>query len=58
MSPQIIRIFDISGKLFIEKLLVTGVSNIKIPINLHTGIYTVMMFSGGLQMASQKIMVY
>jgi len=57
-SPQVMRIFNISGKLFIEKLLVTGVSNIKIPINLHTGIYTVMMFSGGLQMASQKIMVY
>jgi hypothetical protein len=57
-SPQVMRIFDISGKLFIEKLLITGVSNIKIPINLRTGIYTVMMFSGGLQMASQKIMVY
>jgi hypothetical protein len=57
-SPQVVRIFDISGKLFIEKLLVTGVSNIKIPINLKTGIYTVMMFSGGLLMASQKIMVY
>jgi len=46
------RIFDISGKLFIEKLFVTGVTNIKIPINLKTGIYTVIMLSGGLQMAS------
>jgi hypothetical protein len=57
-SPQVMRIFDISGKLFIEKLFVTGVTNIKIPINLQTGIYNVIMFSGGLQMASQKIMVY
>ena len=51
------RIFDISGKLFTEKLFVTGVTNIKIPINLRTGIYTVIMLSGGLQMASQKIMI-
>ena len=58
MSPQIIRIFNISGKLFLEKLLVTGAANIKLPINLSSGIYTVLMFSGGLQMASQKIIVY
>jgi hypothetical protein len=48
------RIFDISGRLFIEKLFVTGVTNIKIPINLTTGIYTVIMFSGGLQMHLKK----
>jgi len=58
MSPQIIRIFDISGKLFLEKLLVTGIANIKLPINLNSGFYTVLIFSGGLQMASQKIVVY
>jgi hypothetical protein len=58
MSPQIIRIFDVSGKLFIEKLVVTGVPNITIPINLRSGIYSVLMFSGGLQMASQKIVVF
>ena len=57
-SPQIIRIFDISGNLFIEKLVVTGVPNITIPINLRSGIYSVLMFSGGLQMASQKIVVF
>jgi len=58
MSPQIIRIFDISGKLFLEKLLVTGIANIKLPINLNSGIYTVLIFSGGLQSASQKVIVY
>jgi uncharacterized repeat protein (TIGR02059 family) len=58
MSPQIIRVFDLSGKLFIEKLLVTGISNIRIPINLETGIYNVLILSGGSQMASQKIVVY
>jgi uncharacterized repeat protein (TIGR02059 family) len=58
MSPQIIRVSDLSGKLFIEKLLVTGISNIRIPIHLETGIYNVLILSGGLQMASQKIVVY
>jgi uncharacterized repeat protein (TIGR02059 family) len=58
LSPQIMRIFDISGKLFIEKLLVAGVASIQIPINLKAGIYTVMLLSSGLQLASQKIIVY
>ena len=58
MSPQIIRVLNLSGKLFIEKLLVTGISNIRIPINLETGIYNVLILSGGSQMASQKIVVY
>jgi hypothetical protein len=57
-SPQIIRIFDLSGKLFIEKLLETGVIKIQIPINLKPGIYIVYLISGGLQMLSQKIIVY
>ena len=58
MSPQILRISDISGKLFIEKLMATGATNLKIPINLRSGVYTVAILSGGVEMASQKIMVY
>jgi hypothetical protein len=54
-SSQIIRIFDNSGMLFIKKLLTTGVANIQIAINHTPGIYTVIVFSGGLQMSSQKI---
>jgi uncharacterized repeat protein (TIGR02059 family) len=55
--PQVIRIFDLSGKLYIEKLLETGVTNIQIPINLKPGLYVVHMISGGLQMSSQKMIV-
>jgi uncharacterized repeat protein (TIGR02059 family) len=58
VSTENIRILDSSGKLYIDKLLVTGVTTIKIPINLARGIYTVQLLSGGVQMASQKIMVY
>ena len=57
-SPEIIRITDLSGTLFIEKLLVTGVTNIKTPLNLASGIYTVLMLANNVQMASQKIIVY
>jgi hypothetical protein len=57
-SPEIIRIADLSGNLFLEKELVTGVTSLKIPINLSSGIYTVAMTSGGQQMASQRMIVY
>lgn len=58
LAPQIIRIFDISGKLFIEKLLTTGVASVRFSINLNSGVYNVLLFSGGLQIASQKIIVH
>jgi uncharacterized repeat protein (TIGR02059 family) len=58
LSPEIIRISDRSGNLFIETLLVTGVTNIKIPLNLSSGIYTVKILANGLEMASKKMIVY
>jgi uncharacterized repeat protein (TIGR02059 family) len=58
LSPEIIRISGRSGNLFIEKLLVTGVTNIKIPLNLSSGIYTVKILANGLEMASKKMIVY
>jgi len=58
LSPEIIRILDMSGKLYIEKLLTTGTTAVKIPINLNSGIYSVLLLSGGFQVASQKIIVY
>ncbi len=56
-SPQIVRILDVSGKLFIEKILVTGVASIKFPINLRSGIYTIMVLSGGTNESTQKLIV-
>ena len=57
-SPQIIRIFNTSGKLFVEKLIDTGTAKVRFPINLKPGIYTAIVLSGGLQMSSQKMRVY
>ena len=58
IAPQIIKIYNMSGKLCLEKLLVTGVTNVKIPINLQRGVYNVLLSSGGTQMVSQKIVVH
>ncbi len=57
-SPEILQITDISGNLLIEKLLVTGVTNILIPLNLASGIYNILMSAGGSQVASQRMIVY
>lgn len=58
LSPEIIRISDLSGKLLIEKYLVTGITNIKIPLNLNSGIYSVTLSAAGFNMASQRIVLY
>ena len=57
-SPEIIQITDLSGNLLIKKLLVTGVTNILIPLNVASGIYNILISAGGSQIASQKIIVY
>jgi len=57
LSPQIIMIHDLSGTLFYERLLITGITKIKIPISLKSGIYKVLMFAGGHEIASQKVKV-
>lgn len=58
LSPEILRIYDMSGRLFLDKLLTTGIDHIKFPINLRSGIYTVNLYCGSLQMASKRIIVY
>jgi hypothetical protein len=57
-SPQIIRIYDMSGRLYIVKSLVTGITNFQIPINIKSGIYNLQLLSAGVVKASQKIIVY
>jgi len=58
LSPEIIRITDLLGTLLIEKLLVTGATNIRIPQNLDSGIYNVTLSAGGAVMAVQRMRVY
>jgi uncharacterized repeat protein (TIGR02059 family) len=58
LLPELVRISDTSGKLFIEKVLATGITNFRIPLNLRSGVYIVKVLAGGLEMTSQKMIVY
>lgn len=57
-SPNIIRIFDMSGKLVNERSLEPGRTSQQIPINLRTGVYSVLLISGKLTLSSHRLVVY
>jgi len=57
-SPEIIRISDQSGKLYVEQEITTGALNIRIPVNLSSGIYTVNLLANGVEITSQRMRVY
>jgi hypothetical protein len=57
-SLEIIRIFDASGKLLNEKIFQTSTLKIRMALNLRPGVYVVQLVISGLEMASQKIIVY
>ena len=58
VSPQVLRILDMKGNMFVEKVLDPGITSIWFPINLHPGVYNVIVLAQGVQMALQKIIVY
>ncbi len=58
ISPLIIRVKDVTGKLYLEQPVVKGISNVRFPVNLKPGVYIVLLSSGGQVMNSQKIVAY
>jgi hypothetical protein len=54
---NVVRIFDSSGRLVLEKSMDPGTSKIQIPINLQSGIYIIQMTSGWLTVAANKLIV-
>jgi hypothetical protein len=56
--PEIVKVTDTSGRLFIEKVLATGITNFRIPLNLRSGVYIVKILAGGIELTSQKMIVY
>ncbi|HKK42590.1 MAG TPA: SwmB domain-containing protein, partial [Bacteroidales bacterium] len=58
VAPQVLRILDIHGNMYVEKTLEPGIASIWFPINLNNGVYNVIVLSQGVQMAVQKIIVY
>jgi hypothetical protein len=58
LTAETIRVSDTSGKIYLEKVIVSGVTTLKIPVNLASGVYTVTLLANTIQMASQKMIVY
>ncbi len=58
ITSEVLKISDTSGKLYVQKSLVPGVTTLRIPLNLRGGIYIVGMIANGIQVASKKIIVY
>ncbi|MGC1392167.1 MAG: SwmB domain-containing protein, partial [Bacteroidales bacterium] len=54
---NVVRIFDSSGRLVLEKPMDPGTSKLQIPINLQSGIYIIQMTSGWLTVAANKLIV-
>ncbi len=58
ITPEIIRISNLSGRLYIEKYITTGTTSVKIPINLRRGVYKVVLSGGSSVLATQNMKVY
>ena len=58
LTPELVRITDTTGNLVFEQLIDTGATSLRFPVNLDPGIYKVLLFGNGVQMASQRIRVY
>ncbi len=58
LTPELVRITNTIGKLMFEQLVDAGATSIKFPVNLDSGIYNVLIFANGVQMATQRISVY
>jgi uncharacterized repeat protein (TIGR02059 family) len=57
LETRIIRIFDFSGRLWLESRIEPNFSNIEIPINLKSGVYIVKIVKDNLTMFTQKLVV-
>jgi uncharacterized repeat protein (TIGR02059 family) len=58
ITPEVLRILDSTNKIYYEKILTTGTTYTKIPINLQPGLYIVKIFGKGIELTSKKIRVY
>jgi uncharacterized repeat protein (TIGR02059 family) len=56
LQPQLLKIFDLSGRLFLESQINSGTTN-KVLINLKSGIYIVQIVSGSIINFVQKLIV-
>ena len=57
LTPQIIKIFNLSGKLVFTGSIEQDVKKVQIPVNLRTGMYIVSLYSGSLNLFTQKLII-
>jgi hypothetical protein len=58
LAPELFRVTDLAGILFMEQKVTAGATNIKVPLNLKPGIYAVILSANGKEMATQRMIVY
>jgi parallel beta-helix repeat protein len=58
IAPNSIKIFDMAGRLMLEKRLDPGVTSQQFPVNFRSGVFVVVLVSKGLTLSSQKFIVY
>jgi hypothetical protein len=58
ITPEVLRIYDMTDNLFLDIPLTTGTPGIKIPVNLKPGLYIVKIYGNGAEMTSAKIVIY
>lgn len=58
LTPEIVKITDTAGNLFVQKLLVSGTTSVKLALNLKSGIYNVLILANGVEMVTKRIVVY
>ena len=57
LTPDFIRIINLSGKIVYEEMVEPDNKELQIPINLFNGVYIVQMGSGDLTLFTQKLIV-
>jgi uncharacterized repeat protein (TIGR02059 family) len=58
ITPEVVRISDLAGKLYVEKYITTGATSVKIPLNLRRGVYVVVLNGGTNLLSKQNMFVY
>jgi uncharacterized repeat protein (TIGR02059 family) len=56
-SANIVKIFDLKGKLVIEELIEQGTSKLQFPVNLNTGMYIITLQLGNIVLYTQKLII-
>ncbi|HAM10253.1 MAG TPA: hypothetical protein DCP74_08250 [Bacteroidales bacterium] len=53
-----IRIYDLSGRLLLERRLEAGITSQQFPVNFRSGVFVILLVSKGVTLSSQKFIVY